>query len=185
MKLLKAVGFLFVLFIVIKGCGADGNKQENSSQLNSTISTPSAQPQLSANYQSPSVRKPDSNLDKRYIGPESLNVRSAPNGRVVGTLKKLTEVTVYATEGSWIRINEEGKPDRWVSAEHLCTSSTCSDSTKWRLATPTPKTTTPSKSSSTESYAYGSSCACSSGSNCYGPRGGRYCITSGGNKRYR
>lgn len=30
----------------------------------------------------------------------------------------------------------------------------------------------------------GSSCPCSGGSVCIGPRGGRYCITSGGNKRY-
>jgi hypothetical protein len=28
------------------------------------------------------------------------------------------------------------------------------------------------------------SCSCSSGRVCVGPRGGRYCITSGGNKRY-
>ncbi|HDR1178729.1 TPA: hypothetical protein QB235_002134, partial [Pasteurella multocida] len=31
---------------------------------------------------------------------------------------------------------------------------------------------------------YGSSCDCGYGY-CYGPRGGRYCITSGGNKSYR
>lgn len=30
----------------------------------------------------------------------------------------------------------------------------------------------------------GGSCSCSSGRVCVGPRGGRYCITSGGNKRY-
>lgn len=28
-------------------------------------------------------------------------------------------------------------------------------------------------------------CPCSGSSNCTGPRGGSYCITSGGNKRYR
>lgn len=30
----------------------------------------------------------------------------------------------------------------------------------------------------------GGGCSCSGGNVCYGPRGGRYCITSGGNKRY-
>lgn len=30
----------------------------------------------------------------------------------------------------------------------------------------------------------GSSCPCGTGSVCTGPRGGRYCMTSGGNKRY-
>jgi len=29
------------------------------------------------------------------------------------------------------------------------------------------------------------SCPCSGSANCYGPRGGRFCITSGGSKRYR
>ncbi|OEC37037.1 hypothetical protein A7D27_25850 [Pseudomonas sp. 1D4] len=31
---------------------------------------------------------------------------------------------------------------------------------------------------------YGGACSCAGGNVCYGPRGGRYCITSGGNKRY-
>lgn len=36
-----------------------------------------------------------------------------------------------------------------------------------------------------ESTGYsGGNCSCSGGNVCYGPRGGRYCITSGGNKRY-
>lgn len=36
-----------------------------------------------------------------------------------------------------------------------------------------------------ESTGYsGGSCSCSGGNVCYGPRGGRYCITSSGNKRY-
>lgn len=34
------------------------------------------------------------------------------------------------------------------------------------------------------SFYTGSGCPCSGGTVCIGPRGGRYCITSGGNKRY-
>lgn len=41
-----------------------------------------------------------------------------------------------------------------------------------------------SRSSSFRSYGNGGSCPCSGGNICIGPRGGRYCITSGGNKRY-
>lgn len=33
-------------------------------------------------------------------------------------------------------------------------------------------------------YSYGGSCPCGTGRICVGPRGGRYCITSGGNKEY-
>lgn len=36
----------------------------------------------------------------------------------------------------------------------------------------------------TRYYDAGSGCPCSGGRVCIGPRGGRYCITSGGNKRY-
>jgi hypothetical protein len=43
------------------------------------------------------------------------------------------------------------------------------------------QTTRPSQK---RSYAAGP-CPCSRALNCVGPRGGRYCITSGGNKRYR
>ncbi|RPE96302.1 hypothetical protein [Frederiksenia canicola] len=41
----------------------------------------------------------------------------------------------------------------------------------------------PKKSSSRSSY--GGSCPCSGSIDCVGPRGGTYCYTSGGNKRYR
>ena len=42
-----------------------------------------------------------------------------------------------------------------------------------------------SRARSAPSYNYGGgSCPCSGRNICVGPRGGRYCITSGGNKRY-
>jgi uncharacterized protein YraI len=42
-----------------------------------------------------------------------------------------------------------------------------------------------SRPRSSPGYNYGGgSCPCSGGNICVGPRGGRYCITSGGNKRY-
>lgn len=44
------------------------------------------------------------------------------------------------------------------------------------------------RSSSRRSYSNSSftsdDCSCSGGNVCIGPRGGRYCITAGGNKRY-
>ena len=40
------------------------------------------------------------------------------------------------------------------------------------------------KMRSTRPSYYGGGCPCSGGTVCIGPRGGRYCITSGGNKRY-
>lgn len=42
---------------------------------------------------------------------------------------------------------------------------------------PRPVTASPPKT-------YSGHCSCAGGNVCYGPRGGRFCITSGGNKRY-
>lgn len=52
----------------------------------------------------------------RYVSANiGLNVRNAPNGRIIGGLSKGTKVTVYQTSGSWSRIGT----DRWVSSNHL------------------------------------------------------------------
>lgn len=52
-------------------------------------------------------------------------------------------------------------------------------------STPHRSTRRQSRARSTSSYNYGGgSCPCSGRNICVGPRGGRYCITSGGNKRY-
>ena len=45
----------------------------------------------------------------------SLNVRNAPNGAVVGSLKKGTQVTVYAEQDGWSKIGE----GKWVSSQYL------------------------------------------------------------------
>lgn len=52
-------------------------------------------------------------------------------------------------------------------------------------ALPKKVTLKPKAQSSNQFQYYGDSCPCSSSANCVGPRGGTYCITSGGNKRYR
>lgn len=53
----------------------------------------------------------------RYVNTNSknLNVRNAPNGVIVGSLIKGTQVTVYETNGSWSRIGT----NRWVSSNYL------------------------------------------------------------------
>lgn len=61
----------------------------------------------------------------------------------------------------------------YVSSRKLSGSSRASPATKARRK----------KKSSGSGYG-GSSCPCSGRNICVGPRGGRYCITSGGNKRY-
>lgn len=181
MRLLKTAGLFFLLVVLVKACGAEDPRRESSPQR-------AAQSYVAPTYQSAAVAPAEAQVPTRYIGPERLNARSTPNGNVVDSLKKLTEVLVYASKGSWVRISKDGAPERWVSADYLCTTPTCSDSQRWSAASnppPVAKKPDPVRSSSTSSSSYGSPCSCASTSNCYGPRGGRYCITSGGNKRYR
>ena len=60
-----------------------------------------------------------------------------------------------------------------------------SSSTKAKARAKAPRKAGVRKSRRGSSGGYGgSSCPCNGGNVCIGPRGGRYCITSGGNKRY-
>lgn len=120
----------------------------------------------------------------RYVQPKSLNVRRLPNGAITGSVKRGDAVTVHFQSGDWSRISPDGQPQRWVSSAYLCERRDCSD---FQKPMPTPASArvkpAPARKAVPASPSYG--CPCSSSSNCYGPRGGRYCITSGGNKRYR
>lgn len=55
----------------------------------------------------------------RYVKVNtSLNVRNAPNGTIVGSLKNGQQVTVYETNGSWSRIDT----NKWVCNTYLSES---------------------------------------------------------------
>ena len=62
----------------------------------------------------------------RYVNTSSknLNVRSSPNGSVIGSLRKGTAVTVTATNGSWSRITSP--VSGWVSSSYLASYTTSS-----------------------------------------------------------
>lgn len=131
-------------------------------------------------------------------------VRTAP---VVVRLSRGDEVDVLEVEGSWSRVDPAATGACWVSsrflvsdASRLSASSTdapsaASSRTPSRAYGPSARAdrrgSSPrrsarrSRSKSAPIRAFGgSSCPCSGGNVCVGPRGGRYCITSGGNKRY-
>ena len=140
-----------------------------------------AEPTLEAPTSVVSTLAPESqSLYVRYVRPRVLNVRSGPStaGIVVEKLQAGARVEVYESLDGWARVAPLRESARWVSEGSLCTEPGCGDSSlaaaAWR-----PQRASRQPSSS------GSSCPCSSSDNCFGPRGGRYCITSGGNKRYR
>lgn len=178
---------LLVIGFSLKTCAGDdvSNIAKDSRVTKTSTLTQSSQQHTPAMGPTASVSPADLLPTTLYVGPKSLNVRSSPNGEVVHSLKHGTPVEIYAEESGWSRISQDGRTQQWVSSAHLCVWRDCKDSPRWQSA---PKTLVvpagPQRQvSPAVSSAYG--CSCSSDSNCYGPRGGRYCITSGGNKRYR
>lgn len=173
---LQSIIILVVLGFIVKSCGGDGAPRtgKGSNVGRAEISAPAPV--------APTPATPQTKT--RYIGPQSLNVRSSPNGSVVGSLRRGSAVEIHGEDAGWSRISADDQPQQWVSSSYLCVQHDCGDMPKWKKAPIVPATPVPQRRTApSPSSTYG--CPCSSGNNCFGPRGGRYCITSGGNKRYR
>lgn len=137
----------------------------------------------------------------------------ATSARVVAKLSKGQSVSVTEGGGGWSRLASPScwVSSRFLSEDFVAQSSQRStrsgydtsrdsavrasrrqsSSNLYNFGSSTPKKARKSakrsksrRSSGSGSYGSGGSCPCSGGSVCIGPRGGRYCITSGGNKRY-
>lgn len=166
---------LLVLFAIL---WAMGKKDTPPAQVQpSALSTPGA---LTSNTPT-SVSTPapvSASTTEKFVSADTLNVRDQPSGKVISKLKRGDKVQVFETRNEWARISTDGQPSKWLSSKSLCNGSGC-----YVVSKPRPLTQ-PAEPARQQIPAYGSSCPCSSGNVCIGPRGGRYCITSGGNKRY-
>lgn len=164
---------LLILFAVL---WAVGKKDTTPAPAQSGVLTaPSALESTSP--ASPSAPAPVS-ATEHFVSADNLNVRDQPSGKVVSKLKRGEKVQVFETRNEWARISIGGQSPKWLSSKSLCSGSGCYVAPKPRPSAQPPQ---PARQ---QTPAYGSSCPCSSGNVCIGPRGGRYCITSGGNKRY-
>lgn len=163
--LVVVVGF-FALLVAM--CSAGGRRD---SQRSSVAQAPAA-PQVPTESSRPEM------TETQFVSTSTLNQRSSPNGRIIGRLAGGDSVVVYERKGEWARVSAQGVPAKWVSSKLLCSGSGCYRPTN-RPVSPSRKNLRPARSD----YSDGS-CPCSGSRVCIGPRGGRYCITSGGNKRY-
>ena len=114
-----------------------------------------------------------------YVQPSSLNGRSGPSADapVVEKLPEGTSLQVVERSGEWMKV-AQGATTLWVASRHIGATKPVS------LASSVPKKAARKKKRRSGGGASGGYCPCGSGMVCTGPRGGRYCITSGGNKRY-
>lgn len=135
------------------------------------------------------------------------------NATVLGTLTRGQIVPVLSTSGDWSYVDPVDLPACYVKSAFLTENNALigqsasfqrthsatarapsSRPLRYRThvsqltnaATPRMKRSSFRRSRSrAPSYVYSAgSCSCSGSNVCVGPRGGRYCITSGGNKRY-
>jgi hypothetical protein len=166
---LPLMALVFVLFVFSK------------SQKNTTES-PSTAPEVSAlsSPASAATLAPKGENPEEIVEVDTLNVRDQAQGKVISKIKRGTKVRIYerSSDSSWARISAENLPPQWVSASALCEESRCRSAGN-PVSAPLPPTE-PKRTPPIREY----SCSCSGGNVCIGPRGGRYCITSGGNKRY-
>lgn len=181
----KTIGFVIILFFVWLFAKNDKAPATESSVQNSNTSTSSS---FSVAQRIPDIAGSEQ-PEYRYVNADALKVRSSPKGNALDTLKRGTSVNVYDQRDTWSRISAAKEQERWVSSAYLCEKVGCYIKQDLPQSAPAVKQRPAERHSApvkqpVRSPSYTSSCSCSSGNVCIGPRGGRYCITSGGNKRY-
>jgi hypothetical protein len=140
--------------------------------------------------------------ETRYVSARALNCRAEPSASaaVVSGFTQNDPAEVVDTSGTWSKV-QRTSGDCWVASSFLAAAPVlaaqglmASESSKSRsYGASSSGPVSRAKSSSSRSrkskrrssgYYLDGSCPCSGSNVCIGPRGGRYCITSGGNKRY-
>jgi uncharacterized protein YraI len=135
----------------------------------------------------------------------TLNCRNTPSsyGTVVASIANGDVVEGEAAAGEWTKV--DGDPACWAASRYLAPQGKAvpaaagaryrsSPLKSYRISKPRRLSASSSALASRRSApkgpifsprSFGSSgCPCDGSRVCIGPRGGRYCITSGGNKRY-
>lgn len=123
--------------------------------------------------------------DEVLVNAQSLNARASPTGagRVVGHLKKGERLKVLERKGDWIKV-AQGAALVWILSSHVSRSRPGATNKSQGLLQPKGKRLNSSKAKPQQSQYTGGNCPCIGSRVCIGPRGGRYCITTGGRKRY-
>jgi hypothetical protein len=137
-----------------------------------------------------------------YVTSRSLNCRMVPDASatVVTPFTKGSTLAVSGASGTWTKVENAGQTC-WVASQYI--SDAPPPATKANPSSRATKTSAiaaggaaayaaprarPTKQRAKRKRSAGSydaqGCPCSGSKVCIGPRGGRYCITSGGNKRY-
>jgi Protein of unknown function (DUF4236)/Bacterial SH3 domain len=151
----------------------------------SPVVTTEANPQQGLLASQPEAKTTaDSSSD--HITGEKVEGRSNPSStsKVTRVFQNGDAVRVVKRRRNWIKVIQNGVTF-WVLAKHISTPAHASPivTRSSLVARPSKQSARRNRTSKRIGLSSGS-CPCGSGRICTGPRGGRYCITSGGNKRY-
>ena len=129
-------------------------------------------------------------------------IRPAASSSVAERIPQGSTVSVVERQRTWSKLRRDRSC--WVASRYLGETAARSTSSyvgvprtadsysraetrranRRSLRSSSRRSSTPRRSRSAGYLYGGSSCPCSGSNICVGPRGGRYCITSGGNKHY-
>lgn len=122
------------------------------------------------------------NATAYVANPRASNTRASSLQIVIGRRYTLVE-----RKDGWLRL-QSGQDSGWARAGAFgdCKSAPypAARSAKQTAKPDSSSHAAPAKPKAARSADSGSGCPCGGGKVCVGPRGGRYCITSGGGKRY-
>ena len=162
---------LIILVFLLWRCGGEGQSE------NSRVA---ADPDRATSL----LSKPDpSSTETVYVSANVLNGRTGPSmsSAVVSRLRRGDQLEIKERKGDWAKVVKAGVTF-WIATKYISDSFVAAEPKRQ------PATLMHSRSPNTRARngRRGGSeiCPCSSRQVCIGPRGGRYCITSGGSKRY-
>jgi Protein of unknown function (DUF4236)/Bacterial SH3 domain len=160
---------LIVLVFMLWRCG-----EGDQSKVNDTAPAQRASSQFSS---------PSASTETVYVSANTLNGRSEPStsSAIVSRLNRGDRLDVLDRQGEWTKVIKAGVTF-WIATKYISASFVAAEPQRQ------PSALMDSKPSAIKSNRQrrggGGICPCSTGKVCIGPRGGRYCITSGGNKQY-
>lgn len=157
--------FLFVAVWLMGRCSGSDHRTEQAASSRSYAPSQTDRASLTTQAATPQ--------EERFVEASTLNMRESPGGAVIGRLTRGDTIVVEQEQGDWVRVRTSDSRNGWISRRYTCNGYGCWHAREVRAAPVRRSTYT------------GGTCPCSGSNNCIGPRGGRYCITSGGNKRYR
>jgi len=124
--------------------------------------------------------------EQLFVSASQLNCRANPsaNAPVVTRFPRGTGVDVVVGGSKWSHV-QRSEGACWVSREFLVRTLEAAAPLALAAAAKAQPTIRPNgQRRSSSAHRNSEGCPCSGSHVCIGPRGGRYCITSGGNKRY-